>query len=453
MKCLLKILALSIMVFIFVAGCVTAIPLEVIRTSELLPQKSTNPPTELAFPLRIERFVDGRYNRTSVGYKVVGHGTVPLTADSDIVPVFEKLVTQEFEQKGIQNSASLLALRGIIQRISVVTIPSSEGVTGEVAIELTIYNTKTNAQLWSNVYSGKAVGREHQIVLALAFQDMATAIRQDSSILQLKDIYLASISEKADEGKKFPLSSTLPTQQTVKDTTKAELMREIENIPELKIEKKKDNFAVVVGIEKYRDIKAVEFAVKDAVTMQKYLTKLMGYHEENVMLLTNDRATKSDIEKYFGTWLKNRVNEKSTVFIYYAGHGAPNPKTGEAFIVPYDGDPNYLETTAYPLKNLYASLAELPAKEIIVTLDSCFSGAGGRSVIAKGARPLVMSIESPVTIKANMVVFAAASGGQISTFYEKAGHGLFTYFFLKGLKGEADMDKDDTVTVEELYKS
>ncbi|MCM0083736.1 caspase family protein [Geomonas sp. Red32] len=213
-----------------------------------------------------------------------------------------------------------------------------------------------------------------------------------------------------------------------------------------------DNFAVVIGIETYRDIKGVDFAVHDAKTVQLYLTKLMGYPEENVVFLPNERATKSDLEKYLGAWLKNRVNPQSTVFVYYAGHGAPNPASGEPYLVPYDGDPNYLETTAYPLKRLYAGLAQLPAKQVVVVLDSCFSGSGGRSVLAKGARPLVMSVEAPPPLKENMVVLAAAGASQISTSYDKRGHGLFTYYLLKGLKGAAAAGREGSITVEGLYR-
>jgi len=181
-------------------------------------------------------------------------------------------------------------------------------------------------------------------------------------------------------------------------------------------------------------IPKADFADHDARIMAEYLTKVMGYPEENIVTLINDRALKSDLEKYLGKWLPNNVEKDSSVFIYYSGHGAPNPKTGDAFLVPYDGDPSFIEETGYPLKRLYAKLDKLPAKEIIVVLDSCFSGAGGRSVLAKGARPLVMNIDKQVFHSDSIAILSAAAGNQISSTYEEKGHGLFTYFFLKGIK-------------------
>jgi len=119
--------------------------------------------------------------------------------------------------------------------------------------------------------------------------------------------------------------------------------------------------------------------------------------------------------------------------------------------VPYDGDPSFIEQTGYPLKKLYESLNKLPAKEIIVALDSCFSGAGGKSVIAKGARPLVMNLEQDIKLSKNMIVMSASSGDQISSTYEEKGHGLFTYFMLKGLKGEGDANGDGKIEIGELF--
>ena len=68
--------------------------------------------------------------------------------------------------------------------------------------------------------------------------------------------------------------------------------------------------------------------------------------------------------------------------VYLSGHGAPDPKSGAAYIVPWDGDPNFLETTAYPVSRLYQKLGALKAREIVVALDSCFSGAN----LARGRR-------------------------------------------------------------------
>jgi len=211
-------------------------------------------------------------------------------------------------------------------------------------------------------------------------------------------------------------------------------------------------YAVVMGIEQYRqNLPKADFAAKDAQVTRDYLTRAMGYQEENVVVLLNDKATKTDLEKYIEHWLPNRVEKDASVFVYFSGHGAPNPKTGDAYLVPYDGDPAFVEATGYPLKRLYEQLNKLPAKEVIVMLDSCFSGAGSRSVIAKGMRPMVISVENPVVAGGRTVVLAASSGAQVSSTYDQKGHGLLTYYFLKGLQGDADRNRDGTIELSEVF--
>jgi hypothetical protein len=214
----------------------------------------------------------------------------------------------------------------------------------------------------------------------------------------------------------------------------------------------KNKHAVVIGIEQYREqLPKADYASQDAKIVGKYLRTAMGYAEENVVVLVDTRATKTDIEKYLENWLPNRIEKDDSIFIYFSGHGAPNPKTGEAYLVPYDGDPNYLGATGYSLKRLYEQLAKLPAKQIAVVLDSCFSGAGGRSVLAKGMRPVAISVENPIFATGNMAVLTAGSGAQISSTYSQKGHGLLTYFFLKGLHGEADQNQDGNIDLSELH--
>jgi hypothetical protein len=199
-----------------------------------------------------------------------------------------------------------------------------------------------------------------------------------------------------------------------------------------------DDIAVVIGVEKYQDLPASDFSAKDAKLVKDYLASL-GVRERNIELLLNERATQSSIRKSLESWLPNRVKKDSKVFVYYSGHGAPDPASGEAYLVPHDGDANYLSTTGYPLKTLYEKLGALPAGEVVVVLDACFSGAGGRSVLAKGARPLVVVAEGP-RLTPNMAVLAATQGTQISTSSPEKGHGILTYYFLKAIKdGKKDL--------------
>lgn len=220
----------------------------------------------------------------------------------------------------------------------------------------------------------------------------------------------------------------------------------IQDIPDFKSLPRKDDFAVVMGVERYQSLPNADYSKSDAGLVKDYL-KALGFQERNIEFLTDERATKSGIEKSIEAWLPNRVKKDSRVFIYYSGHGSPDPASGEANLVPYDGDPNYLSVTGYPINRLYDKLGKLQVKEVIIVLDACFSGAGGRSVLAKGTRPIVMVAEGAI-LHQNMAVLTATQGTQISTSSPEKGHGLLTYYFLKAIKD----GKSDIAEIYELIK-
>ena len=285
-------------------------------------------------------------------------------------------------------------------------------------------------------------------------------LTQDRSRLSIyfgPDGRVAGINETAPETQ--PLAVAESGSQTVSPQPRKQEEKQalasasdVDRVPTAEEGTRLNAYAVVIGIAAYRDkLPRVDFADHDAQVMGQYLTKVMGYKEENVVVLLNEHAAKSDIEKYVERWLPDRVEKNSSVFIYYSGHGAPNPKTGQAYLVPWDGDPTFLEQTGYSVHRMYERLGSLPAEEVVVVLDSCFSGAGGRSVIAKGMRPVGLSLENPLLTSEKTVVLAGSAGDQMSSVYDQQGHGLLTYFFLRGLQGDADQNKDGTLELAEVY--
>ena len=220
--------------------------------------------------------------------------------------------------------------------------------------------------------------------------------------------------------------------------------------PLYKVSENADNYAVVIGIERYSDIPEAEFAEHDAAAVRDHLAAL-GFPQRNIVSLIGAKATKTGLIKELETWLPQNVGPNSTVFVYYSGHGAPDVKTGRSYLVPWDGDPQFLDDTGYPVERLYQKLGQLKAKRVIVALDACFSGVGGRSVLAKGLRPLVNQVSAELA-PGKVVALTASGANQAAGAYPRQGHGLFTYYLLRGLNGDA-ADKDGRVTVASLYAS
>ncbi|MBA7597389.1 MAG: hypothetical protein GH143_04025 [Calditrichaeota bacterium] len=215
-----------------------------------------------------------------------------------------------------------------------------------------------------------------------------------------------------------------------------------------------DAVGVVIGITEYahQDVPRVDFARRDAHLMRDYLVQAMGYREENIIMAVDQEATKAAFNRIFEGQLANYIKPGlSDVFVYYAGHGAPDVDNANAYFVPHDADPSYAAQTGYSLERFYRQLNELEARSVTVVVDACFSGGSEAGMLIQQASPIFISVENPAANLKNGVVLTSSSGDQISSWYREKGHGLFTYFFLKGIRGEADGDRDGKVTSDEVF--
>lgn len=228
-------------------------------------------------------------------------------------------------------------------------------------------------------------------------------------------------------------------------------------------ETKKFGVAVIIGNKDYENsfVPSVDFALNDARLMRNYAVKTLGILEENIIYKEN--ATQSDMYNIFGNNENHRgklydylAKGVSAIFVYYSGHGAPNTENNQGYIVPVDCDPNKVALNGYSLSTFYGNLDKIAQeKEVLsstVVLDACFSGNSQQGSLLKNISPITISIKSQALTYQNSCVITSASGDQVSTWYADKKHSLFTYFFLKGLKGDADANGDGEISTEELYK-
>jgi hypothetical protein len=209
--------------------------------------------------------------------------------------------------------------------------------------------------------------------------------------------------------------------------------------------------AVVLGVESYPAGPPASYAAEDARTAARYFEHAVGIPAERIQLLLDAEVTLAQLHRIFGKdgWLARRMHEDTEVFVFFAGHGVADWNARVPYLIPIDGDLNYLPQTAYPLDLVVERVASLEARHVTVFLDACFSGLSreGQSLI-DDARPLVLV---PVRRAASGVsLFSAAQGNELASALDEQGHGLFSYFLFKGLAGAADLDNDRSITDGEL---
>ncbi len=220
----------------------------------------------------------------------------------------------------------------------------------------------------------------------------------------------------------------------------------------------KFDIAVVIGNSTYSasGTPNVEYALQDAQTMRQYLITAFGYDPANIIYLED--ATLTKLNEIFGTesdhqgklykWVKPGL---SRVFIYYVGHGAPDQQSGESYFVPVDANPQYISTSGYKLSTFYENLSKIPAAKKTVVIDACFSGSSANGQLLKGVSGLTARLKAePKAAGAADLLLTSAGMDQVASWYPEKGHSLFTYFFLKGIQGAADNNKDGTITMGEM---
>ena len=83
-------------------------------------------------------------------------------------------------------------------------------------------------------------------------------------------------------------------------------------------------------------------------------------------------------------------------------------------------------------------------------LDTCYSGTSRTEDTLLASRPIVITpIEQ--SIPDGFTVFSAAGMKQTAKLLAQAEHGLFSYYLMKGMEGEADSNKDNAITASELH--
>jgi hypothetical protein len=220
---------------------------------------------------------------------------------------------------------------------------------------------------------------------------------------------------------------------------------DVDQVPAIPVGfKRPHTYLVSIGIGSYRDqqLSVRKYAASDAELLTDYFQSLGGVPASNVRLLQDWKALRPDIDEALLDWLPGHMNRDAVVIVYFAGLATVAPN-GEVFLVPYDGT---LATSSrsYPLRDLEAALSRLKAKQTLFVFDGMVArlGAGtdGRS------KTVVPQWNASGSGTVHLVATNAV--GRVIEDDDHR-HGLFTYYLLRALRGESDVNRDGEVTLGE----
>ncbi len=217
---------------------------------------------------------------------------------------------------------------------------------------------------------------------------------------------------------------------------------DIDQVPaQASVTRQPETSLISIGLSTYanQQIQPRKYASHDAETVSKYFQTLGGVPSSNISVLTDRKATHSQIEKALLEWLPTRSMKDGIVIVYFSGHAMVSP-SGEIMLVPYDGAKT--ATTLYRLKSLESVFAKLNPRQAILVFE------GKLSQIQDGPKTTVTPQWDLHGDKAIRLIAVEGLGKGLDDDAHR--HGLFTYYLLRGLRGEADTNHDGKVTLGEI---
>ena len=148
--------------------------------------------------------------------------------------------------------------------------------------------------------------------------------------------------------------------------------------------------------------------------------------------------------------MDKEATQNDVVVVFAAGHGYNY--RGDYYILPVDGDPEKLRSSAVRWDDFADILGNLPSR-VLLFLDTCHSGGFAAGLLAKtrGAPDTTEAIRELTSEEYGVVVMAAATSNELSSERKEWGHGAFTKALIEGLEeGLADTSGDGIIHVREL---
>jgi hypothetical protein len=219
-----------------------------------------------------------------------------------------------------------------------------------------------------------------------------------------------------------------------------------------KVSSNSNSLALIIGVDSYKSTPArAMYADSDAKVFADYASQKLGIPTNRIKTLVNDGAGERELLLSVKSWLSRSVKQnQSDVYIFFAGHGLASDDGSKMYLLPYDGAPELLDDTAISRERLFADISAANPRSVTVFLDTCYSGTTRGTDMLIASRPIaIRALEQ--SIPDNFTVMTAAAGDQTAKPLIEAKHGMFSYFLMKGMEGEADANNDNEITAGELH--
>ncbi|MEP6652062.1 MAG: caspase family protein [Myxococcales bacterium] len=179
----------------------------------------------------------------------------------------------------------------------------------------------------------------------------------------------------------------------------------------------------------------LRYAESDATRLGRVLTQLGGFAPDATHVVRGGAV--SDIRQGLDAvdrQLRATPGEH-LVLVYYSGHA--------------DAEVLHVGPESFPLVALKAAVLALPAAARVIVVDACQAGAITRLKGGRPGVPFALGPEEP--LPRGLAILASSGDAELAQESDEIGSSFFTHYFLTGLLGGADTDRDGRVSLGEAF--
>ncbi|MFT5746157.1 MAG: hypothetical protein ACI9XO_002362 [Paraglaciecola sp.] len=225
-------------------------------------------------------------------------------------------------------------------------------------------------------------------------------------------------------------------QTTPKETPQGDLMT-FREATDMKV------WAVVIGIASYDHMPTLRYTDDDAYRIYAHLKSPEGgaLKDNQVRILIDEDATKAKISQTMRE-VFSQAGPNDLVLLYFSGHGLK----GSFLPIDFDGFNNKLDH-----EEVKEILESSPAKYKLCIADACHSGSLLAMKSGNVTNVLANYYKTLATAKSGTALIMSSKSNETSLESSGLRQGVFSHFLIRGLKGEADLDGNKVVTIQELF--
>ncbi|MBD2076117.1 caspase family protein [Phormidium sp. FACHB-592] len=208
------------------------------------------------------------------------------------------------------------------------------------------------------------------------------------------------------------------------------------------------HWAISIGINQYEFLQPLSYAQHDAQAIHRFLVEAGGVPAEQCLLLTEtsppqwgkstypDRET---IQSWLDLLIQRYVQPGDMLWCFFSGYGVC--QQGQDYLMPIEGNPAAIATTAIPLEAIFRSLRQVAEATVLVLLDINRNESSSYETVGTHTEHLASITGIPTIL--------SCQSGQFSRETSALRHGFFTAALLESLRD----NRSTTLAAVEKYLS